>query len=255
MRKLILSLLTMWLAFSVQAEVADSVRRYEAAKVRADRFFKYQEWQSALAMYEVMLELRPGDVASYYHAIFTSGMLRNQDEQMSFFERTQKQGIALDSIFSGVKGISFAMGEGDEYEKLLLLVRDRQPWLARGINVYLLDYYDFRNNAEGVIGIAETMLDETPESLQLARILANAYMKASRPDDAMRCYRHIVSHEPADYDALLNMGVYYYTALRQTTDEAARADYAALAQAYLTDAWRVSPTPHVEKILRELSGL
>ena len=218
----------MWLAFSVQAEVADSVRRYEAAKVRADRFFKYQEWQSALAMYEVMLELRPGDVASYYHAIFTSGMLRNQDEQMRFFERTQKQGIALDSIFSGVKGISFAMGEGDEYEKLLLLVRDRQPW---------------------------TMLDETPESLQLARILANAYMKASRPDDAMRCYRHIVSHEPADYDALLNMGVYYYTALRQTTDEAARADYAALAQAYLTDAWRVSPTPHVEKILRELSGL
>ena len=147
------------------------------------------------------------------------------------------------------------MGEGDEYEKLLLLVRDRQPWLARGINVYLLDYYNFRNNAEGVIGIAETMLDETPESLQLARILANAYMKASRPDDAMRCYRHIVSHEPADYDALLNMGVYYYTALRQTTDEAARADYAALAQAYLTDAWRVSPTPHVEKILRELSGL
>ena len=106
-----------------------------------------------------------------------------------------------------------------------------------------------------MIGIAETMLDETPESLQLARILANAYMKASRPDDAMRCYRHIVSHEPADYDALLNMGVYYYTALRQTTDEAARADYAALAQAYLTDAWRVSPTPHVEKILRELSGL
>ena len=53
----------MWLAFSVQAEVADSVRRYEAAKVRACRFFKYQEWQSALAMYEVMLELRPGDVA------------------------------------------------------------------------------------------------------------------------------------------------------------------------------------------------
>ena len=74
MRKIILALLTMWLAFSVQAEVADSVRRYEAAKVRADRFFKYQEWQSALAMYEVMLELRPGDVASYYHAIFTSGM-------------------------------------------------------------------------------------------------------------------------------------------------------------------------------------
>ena len=110
MRKIILALLTMWLAFSVQAEVADSVRRYEAAKVRADRFFKYQEWQSALAMYEVMLELRPGDVASYYHAIFTSGMLRNQDEQMRFFERTQKQGIALDSIFSGVKGISFAMG-------------------------------------------------------------------------------------------------------------------------------------------------
>ncbi|MGN1245536.1 MAG: hypothetical protein ACI4UN_02780 [Muribaculaceae bacterium] len=255
MRKLFLAILALWLAFAAQAEATDSLQRYEAAKVRAARFFKYQEWQSALAMYEVMLSLRPDDVASCYHAIFTSGMLGNQDEQMRFFEHTQKHGIALDSIFSGVKHISFAMGEGDEYEKLLLLVRERQPWLTRGINVYLLEYYDFRNDAQGVIGIAESMLNDTPESLQLAHILARAYMMASRPVDALRCYRYIVARQPHDYDALLNMGVYYYTALDSTTDAALRSDYAALAQAYLTDAWRVNPTPHVAKILQKLSKL
>ena len=254
MRKLLIAISALWIALAAfAADEADAARRYAAASVRAQRFFKYQEWQSALAMYEVMLDIRPDDVPSYYHAIFSAGRLGNSELQMNFFERTQQQGIALDSIFSGVKSISFAMGEGIEYEKLLLLVRERQPWLTRGINVYLLSYYDFRHDARGVISIAEQMLSDTPESLQLTGILARAYMMDSRYDDALRCYRHIVEHNPADYDALLNLGIYYYTALRSATDATLRADYTALAQAYLADAWRISPTPHVAQILRNLS--
>lgn len=253
MRKLIIAIAALCIATAAYAGDADASRRYNAASVRASRFFKYQEWQSALAMYEVMLDLRPDDVASYYHAIFTCGMLGNDDEQMRFFERTQKQGIALDSIFSGVKSISFASGEGREYEKLLLLVRDRQPWLSRGINVYLLEYYDFRHNARGVIEIAESMLSDTPESLQLAHILARAYIMENRTDDALRCYRYILTHQPDDYEALLNSGIFYYTALSSASDPAQRADYAALAQTYLFDAWRICPTPHVADILGKLS--
>ena len=255
MRRIFLAITALCLATAALAGDADASRRYEAASVRAGRFFKYQEWQSALAMYEVMLDLRPDDVASYYHAIFTCGMLRNDDEQMRFFELTQKQGIALDSIFSGVKGISFATGEGREYERLLLLVRDRQPWLARGINVYLLEYYDFRHNARGVIDIAEAMLADTPESLSLAHILARAYIMEARTDDALRCYRHILAHRPDDYEALLSMGVHFYTALASASEPATRADYAALAQAYLSDAWRIHPTPHVAQILSRLRSL
>lgn len=202
-------------------------------------------------IYEEMMDIRPDDVATYYHAIMACGMTGNENRQMDIFERTQKQGIALDSIFSGVKKVSFEIGEGDEYEKLLLLVRSRQPWLTRGINVYLLEYYDFRHDARGVIRIAESMLSDTPESLQLTRILARAYMLDNRSGDAVRCYRHIVEQVPDDYDALLNLGIFYYTSL-PAASEAQRADFAALAQAYLTDAWRVNPTPHVAQILRNL---
>ena len=224
---------------------------YDAMRLKAERFFGYQEWGSALAMYEVMLDMRPKDIPTYYLAIFAGGMLGNENQQMNFFERTQKQGIALDSIFSGVRRVSFGNGEGDEYEKFLKLVRERQPWLSRGIDVYLLDYYSFRNDAERMIELAERLLVDTPDNMEYVRILAKAYMMASREAEGVECYKHILKAVPDDYDALLCLGVYYHNAIRSESPLSAQ-DCAALAEAYLAEAYRLRPTPYLASLLASL---
>lgn len=224
---------------------------YDAVSTKAERFFNYQEWNSALAMYELMIDSRPLDIPTYYKAIVASGMLGRKDIQIDMLSRTQKQGIALDSIFSGVKKVSFAIGEGEAYEEFLKLVRERQPWIARGINTYLLEYYNFRNDAVNMIDVAERLLTTTPDNVEYIRILARGYMMAGRMDDAVECYKHIASQNPADYDAHLNLGIFYKQRL-ETAAPADQADCAALAQTYLTDAYRLQPTPYVAQLLVDL---
>lgn len=238
------------LAMAVSASVcAASATDYNAVSTKAERYFTYQEWNSALAMYELMLDSRPLDIPTYYKAIVASGMLGRKDIQMDMLTRTQKQGIALDSIFSGVKKVSFAIGEGDAYEEFLKLVRDSQPWMARSINAYLLDYYTFRNDAANMIDVAERLLVTTPDNLEYTRILAKGYLMAGRMEDALKCYKHIASEYPADYDSHLNLGIFYKQQLDNCTSPESEADYAALAETYLSDAYRLHPTPYVAQLL------
>lgn len=251
MRKVLRAILPALLALLV-APGAAAEADYGTVSLRAERFFKYQEWGSALAMYELMLDMRPMEIPTYYHAIFVSGMLRNENRQMEMIERTQRQGIALDSIFSGVRSVSFAMGEGDEYEKLLKLVRDRQPWLSRGIDIYLLEYYEYRNDADNMILLAEALLNTTPDNIPYVRILAKAYMMAGRIDESLTCYKHILREIPLDYDASLSLGVYYNSRLAESNTADAAADCAALAESYLADAYGVRPTPYVAEMLSKL---
>lgn len=243
-----LSILPMIVAVAITASAATD---YEKLSDRAERAFSYQEWNSALAMYELMIDSRPLEIPTYYKAIVTGGMIDKDDIQISMLERTQNLGIALDSIFSGVKNVSFAIGEGDTYEKFLKLVRERQPWLTRSINTYLLEYYDFRNDAENMIEMAETLLKETPDNVQYVRILAKAYMMAGRAEDGIKCYKHIVGEYPQDYDSLLNLGLYYNRCLGEAAGDDV-ADCSALAETYLAEAYSVRPTPYVAHLLSVL---
>lgn len=237
------------LAFVVSVGAAEF--NYDAVKAKAERYFSYQEWNSSLAMYELMIDSRPLDIPNYYKAIVASGMLGKDDIQITMLERTQKQGIALDSIFKGVKNVSFAIGEGNAYEDFLKLVRERQPWITRSINKYLLDYYTFRNDADNMIGVAEQLLATTPDNLEYTRILAKAYMMAGRTDDSVKCYKYIADNHPSDYDALLNLGIYYKQRLEESEPENV-ADLIALAETYLADAYRLHPTPYVAELLAAL---
>lgn len=234
------------------AVVAMAAIDYKTISTKADRYFGYQEWNSALAMYELMIDHSPLDIPTYYRAIVAASMMSNDDVQMSLLVRTQKQGIALDSIFSGVKKVSFAIGEGDAYETFLKLVRERQPWMSRSINAYLLDYYTFRNDAKNMIDVAERLLVTTPDNLEYTRTLARGYMLDGRMDESVKCYRHIAETYPHDYDALLNLGVYYHQRLSDAKSVDEKADIAALAETYLVDAYRERPTPYVQRLIAEL---
>lgn len=224
---------------------------YKSVSKKAERYFGYEEWNSALAMYELIIDNRPLDIPSYYKAIVSSGMLGNKDTQIDLLQRTQKQGIALDSIFKGVKDVSFSIGEGRAYEGFLLLVRERQPWIARSINAYLLDYYTFRNDAPSMIAIAKQLLATTPDNLTYIRILAKAYVMDGHMDDAVKCYKQIVEKEPNDYDALLSLGIYY----KRKADNATAGDIReslSLAEDYLNKANKLDSTPYVENLLSDL---
>lgn len=218
-------------------------RDYAATAAKAERFFKYQEWANAAAMYEVMLEDSAKVVDTYAHAIAVAGMRNLPDYEMSLLERAQKNLIPLDSVFEGVKTVSFAMGHNSLYENFLLLVKERQPWLTRSIEKQLLRYYMFRGNAPEIIRYSKIMLSGAPDNAEYLGNLAMGYMLDGNDDEGIAVYKRLLDYHPDNYKALLMLGNYYD--MKGDT---------AQALGYLRHADSIRATPYVTEILKRLSG-
>ncbi len=229
---------------------------YESRKTRAERYFKYKEWSSALAMYLLMLDERPDEVEPYYKAIVAGAMNNDSITQIDMLERTQQRGISLDSLFNGVRSVSFSIGEAGAYNNFLLLVKKHQPWLNRRINIYLLEYYDFRNDATNVIKTARQLLSQTPRNIGYMKTMARAYINIGDLDKAMECYKRILAIDGGDYDSLLALGNYYAMQLLQPSaikPRLSREDLIALTQTYLHEAYNLYPTPYVAQLLAQVN--
>ena len=224
---------------------------YETRKIKAERYFKYKEWRSALAMYLLMLDERPQEVEPYYKAIVAGAMVNDSTTQIDMLMRTQQRGISLDSLFNGIKNVSLSIDEAQAYCNFLLLVKKQQPWLKRSINIYLLKYYDFRNDSQNMIKTADELLAQTPSNTVYLKTIAKAYINMGDFDKAMEYYKRILAIDNNDYDSLLALGNYYATQLLQSADDTplSKEDLIALSQTYLYEAYNLYPTPYVAQLL------
>lgn len=217
-------------------------RDYAATAAKAERFFKYQEWANAAAMYEIMLEDSAKVVDTYAHAIAVAGMRNMPDYEMSLLERAQKQLIPMDSVLHGVQRVTFAMGHTSLYEHFLLLVKERQPWLTRSIEKQLLKYYMFRRNAPEIIRYSKIMLSGAPENVEYLSNLAMGYMYDGDEESAIEVYKKLLDYHPDDYRTLLVLGNYYD--MKGDTAQALR---------YLRHADSIRSTPYVAGQINRLS--
>lgn len=218
---------------------------YSVIENRAKRFFNQQEWASASAMYDLMIEQQPSKCDNYSYAIVSAGMRNDTLSQISLMERSMNAHVPFDSLFQSVKKVSFSIGQSYLYEHFLLRVKTHYQWLARGIDNYLLEYYVFRNNAPQIIIYSRIMLEGMPNDIKFLTYLANGLMQDGQEAEAIKTYEKIIDINPNDYNALLNLGNYY-----QLTDSSTASRKTALT--YFERAQRIKPTPYVEEVITRL---
>ena len=224
---------------------------FDALKGKAERFYRHQEWASALAMYELMLMRKPADVPTYSHAITVNGVLDKPDSQLRLIEQTQQNGIALDTLFGLVKKEAFALGEPAVYERMLTMVKTHQPWLKRGIDLKLLQYYDSRNNAPLMVSLADTLLMASPSDVGILQVKARGYMLQNDFARATLVYDKILEIEPDNLDVNINQGVYCYAEVerRRLTRNSPEA---VKALKCLEKAYSIKATPYLKELIGKL---
>lgn len=243
----------LWIA--LVCNVAWSAADYDKLSARAERFVQFQEWNSAQAMYLLMINERPNEPKPYSRAIVMSGLLNDEPAQVDLLEKTQKRGIPLDSIFTEVYDFSFEVGESQEYESFLNLVKKRQPWMSRHINVRLLKYYDFRNDAENVVAIGKELLETTPDDINYLLAVARGLMLLGNYEAGELAYRRVLLLDEQNYDALLALGNYYYVIWKSSEGTRSQMSSSKVgAVKYLQKAYNINPTPFVSKVLTELEN-
>lgn len=185
------------------------VMPYRTVLRKADDHFVNAEWRDALALYDTLLERRPGRVKTYVDAVVASAMLGDSTAIMRYVVRSEMQGLSLDSLFSGIDVLSRSIGQTGAYEQVLLLVKSEQPWFTRVANNYLLGYYEFRRDAEHTLAIADELLAVMPRQVSYLKSKANALLLAGQNDSAAVVQQSILQIDSLDFDANLFLGSYY----------------------------------------------
>ena len=213
---------------------------YNRISAKATRFFDNQEWLNANAMYLLMLDERPLEISTYSHSIVANMMVNDTTSMVDMLELSMRNNVPFDSLLNSVQHVSMQVGSSDLYEQVLLTSRQHFSWLSRGINAYLLKYYDFRNNGPEIIRYAKIMLAGMPDDVTFQRQLARGYMLNDQPLYALEVWFDVLEKNPDDYDTLIDIATYY-----ENTNEHDRA------LTYWQRAYILRPTPYVKKKLEE----
>lgn len=239
------TLALVWALMMLCAPCASGVSPYPELESKAQRAFNHQEWASASALLDLMLDERPQVADTYGQAIVVNAMRGDTVAEMRLMSKALDNHIPFDSVFSRVRQWSFLLGKTHLFEKFLTNVRDTHPWMKRTINSYLLKYYSFRRNGSEMVNYSNIMLTGAPDNVGFLTTLADGYMLTGNFPAAVEAYERVLGVEPRNYHALLTLGNWF--ALQP--DGAGKE----MALKYLTEANSVRPTPYVTSQLKALS--
>lgn len=220
------------------ALMATAQAGYDVTAGRAARSFEWKEWNSAAAMYELMLRERPDSLSSYTRAVAANQMLGNDEQAIDLVERAMAHGIGLSELLEQVRLTDFALGDGDRYGALLHRLTEAMPWMRRALDNELLRYYCFRDDGPNIVRYAKVMLAGLPESTEYLSLLARGYMLQGLDAEAADTWRKILAIDPDNYDTLLYLG--NYCRMQGNDIE---------AEALLRRAAAIRRTPYLESLL------
>lgn len=215
---------------------------YDSVAAKASRFYAQKEWRSALAMYYLMLDQRPKVCDTYTRAIAVAGIADDVSAQKRLTEAAFAHRVGVDSLFNGIANESIRLGQAEIFEKYLENVVAYEPWLKRVASAGLLKYFLFRHNGPEAVKYARLMLEGMPEDVGYMCDMAQGYLDSNNLVEAEAVYRKVLGVEPDNVEALLYLG----NAALDKGDKKAGAEY-------LRRAFELSPTPYLERTLKELT--
>ena len=230
------------LVATVCTVIAGAVNPYPTLKAKAERFFDHQEWASASAMFDLMLEEHPDTPRTYGQAIVANGMLGETTGQNRLMTMALDNHIPFDSVFSNVKEWSFHIGQPTLFENFLKDTRTAHPWMRRTIDGQLLKYYSFRRNGAEMIAYSNIMLAGAPDNIGFLTQLGEGYMLTGATAQGIDIYKKILSLHPDNYNALIVLGNWY----------AQHPESRDKALPYLQRADSLRPTPYVTALINKL---
>jgi predicted Zn-dependent protease len=238
--------------------------------------FDHAEWNEVLQETQKMVDLKPSDVEPYSAALVAAQFLDDIATENKYLKLSQNNRVHIDSLLNHVYIRTKQLHNAQVYEKLLVNLKVNNRWLARVLNIYLLDFYNFARKTEETITIANELLHATPENLRFKKIKANALFYQGDEKEAVELYENILLKNSSDYEVLTFLGAYYTTSNLIEINEIDATylnDTSAIDSVYihqkqhiidthiartlslLQAAQKIQPSEHLENQIKQLSDI
>lgn len=197
-------------AFSLVALYSPAQEINEVLMRKAVLHFNNEEWREAAAMFNVLINESPSLLELYPYAVASNDMAEDGKGVIAAVELSEKSGIPLDSLFCKTYDLCSETGNVDIYERLLLCIKNEQPWFKRIVNRYLLRFYMERKDCSKAAAIVDELLETFPDNPELMKAKAEILTESGDIDGAAGCMEKVLAVDSKSTDARLFLGNYYF---------------------------------------------
>lgn len=199
---------------------------YNPAITYGLKLYKENKLESALSAFEIGQNLKPNDLFTLIYCEYISFSLKKNEKYKSVLQRLINIPLEDYNNYNGGKEENNKINKQVYYAKLANYFKDEEKDLVKA-DVYckkglkefpdenilrstLLDIYFKGNKFNEAIGEAKALIQKNPNNSRAYFNLGVIYENLGQTNNLIDAYEKAVLLDPKYYDALYNLGAYFY---------------------------------------------
>lgn len=185
-----------------------------------------QDWDKAIANYELTLKVKPGDTTALKYGTYAAINKQDYGKAINFTDKLIATGKADEEAYKTKIQLLQETESSDDQVMAALA----EALKAHPNSVYLMQeelrYYLKNNRADEAMGKLEKAIEKDPNNASLYAVLGNLQEKKGDLDAAYKSYQKAIEVDPNNFDAYFNLAVLEYNKGTEVNNRAAKMDYA-----------------------------
>lgn len=199
---------------------------YGAILNQAVEHHNNQEWDKALANYELALQTKPGDTTALKYGAYAAINQKDYKKALTFYDKMIATGNADEEAYKAkVQLLQETEATDDQVMAALAAGLKAHP-----NSVYMMQeelrYYLKNDRGDDALAKLEKAIEKDPKNASLYAVLGNLQEKKNNLDGAYKSYQKAIELDPKNFDAYYNLAVLEFNKGVNVSKKAEKMDYA-----------------------------
>ncbi|WP_299708798.1 tetratricopeptide repeat protein [uncultured Pontibacter sp.] len=193
---------------------------------QAVEFHNNQDWDNAIAKYDMASKVNPTDTTAILYAAYASTAKQDYKTAVNYYDKLIGIGHDTEDVYKAKIQLQQAVeASDDEVMASIAAALEKHP-----NSVYLMQeelrYYLKNDRADEAMAKLEKNIQADPNNASLYAVRGNLEERKGNIDAAYISYKKAVEVDPNNFDGYFNLGVLEYNKGSDFNNRAAKMDYA-----------------------------
>lgn len=193
---------------------------------QAVEFHNSQDWDNAIAKYDLASKVNPTDTTAVMYAAYASTAKQDYASAVKYYDKLIGMGHTTEDVYKNKIQLQQAVEASDEEVMTSIAAAlEKHP-----NSVYLMQeelrYYLKNDRAEEAMAKLDKAIEADPNNASLYAVRGNLEERKGNLDAAYKNYKKAVENDPKNFDGYFNLGVLEYNKGSEFNNKAAKMDYA-----------------------------
>lgn len=193
---------------------------------QAVEFHNKQDWDNAIAKYDMASKINPTDTTAVLYAAYASTAKQDYASAVKYYDKLISIGHTTEDVYKNKIQLQQALEAPDD-----VVMASIAAGLEKHPNsVYLMQeelrYYLKNDRADEAMAKLDKAIEADPKNASLYAVRGNLQERKGNIDEAYNNYKKAVEVDPNNFDGFFNLGVLEYNKGSEFNNKAAKMDYA-----------------------------